>query len=80
MRGRAPHYLVGIGIGLVSGLLAAWLCHPQTRAGLLAQGLWRMELVTYDYRLSYSPSPGPSAEIVLVTIDDESFSQPQLQR
>ncbi|NLO72876.1 MAG: CHASE2 domain-containing protein, partial [candidate division WS1 bacterium] len=79
MRGRLPLYVVALGLGLASGLLAAWLCHPATRAGLLAQGLWRAELISYDYRLSYAPTEERSEEIVLVTIDDESLSQEGLQ-
>lgn len=75
MHRKALLHLFGLAIGLAAGLLAAWLCHPSTRAGFLAQGLWRAELATYDYRLSYAPSAGRSQEIVLVTIDDESLNQ-----
>lgn len=69
---------LGLAIGLACGLLAAWLCHPSTRAGFLAQGLWRAELATYDYRLSYAPGAGRSRDIAIVTIDDESLTQPEL--
>jgi adenylate cyclase len=66
---------MALGLGLAAGLVAAWLCHPGTRAGFLAQGLWRAELATYDYRLSYAPHPRRSTDLVLVTIDDESMNQ-----
>jgi adenylate cyclase len=75
---RGTLYLTGIAIGLTSGLLAAWLCHPATPAGLLGDYLYGAELISYDYRLAWAPSPGRSGEITLVTIDEESFSHPQL--
>ncbi len=78
MQRKALLYSFGLAIGLAGGLLAAWVCHPSTQAGLLAQGLWRAELATYDYRLSHAPSAGRSRDIVLVTIDDESLTQPEL--
>ncbi len=79
MRGRAVLYAAGIAIGLATGLLAAWLCHPRTRAGFLQQSLYRAELASYDHRLAYNTShPGRSEDIVIVTMDEESFSQPEL--
>jgi len=80
MSQRSVLYLVGLGISLGSGLFAAWVCYPGARAGLVAQGLWRAELISYDYRLSYTKPLGRSPDIVLVTIDEESFSQPELNR
>ncbi|MGC9318520.1 MAG: CHASE2 domain-containing protein [Armatimonadota bacterium] len=74
----ASLYAVGISIGLASGLLAAWLCHPSMPAGLISQRLYEGELALYDYRLAYAPFPGPSPDIALGTIDEESFSQPEL--
>ncbi len=78
MRRKTLLPFLGLAIGLACGLLAAWLCHPSTRAGFLAQGLWRAELATYDYRLSYAPGAGRSRDIVIVTIDDESLTQAEL--
>ncbi len=78
MRGRAVLVAVGVAIGLGAGLLSAWLCNPATNAGLLGQSLYRAELSLYDYRLAWSPSPGRSDEIVIVEMDEESFSQPEL--
>jgi adenylate cyclase len=71
-------HLTAIAIGLGCGLIAALLCHPSARIGLLGQALWRAEWISYDYRLSYGPNPGASPDIVLVTIDQESFAQPQM--
>ena len=71
-------YAFGIAIGLVSGLFTAWLCHPSTPVGLLGDYLYGAELVSYDYRLAWAQSPGRSAEITLVTIDEESFAHPEL--
>ena len=78
MRGPASLRIVGVAIGLGAGLFAAWLCHPATRAGLLAQSLYRAELSLYDYRLAWTPSPGRSPDITIVTIDEESLAQPEL--
>lgn len=78
MRGRAILAAVGVAIGLGAGLLSAWLCNPGTSAGLLGQSLYRAELSLYDYRLAWAPSPGRSDEIVIVEMDEESFSQPEL--
>lgn len=79
MRGRRLLFLIAAVLGLVSGAFSAWLCHPLTRAGLLSQGLWRAELISYDYRLSHSLATERSPNVVLVTIDDESLSQEALQ-
>lgn len=79
MRGPAVLRVIGIAIGLGAGLFAAWLCHPATRAGLLAQSLYRAELSLYDFRLAWAPSRGQSRDIVIVTIDEESLAQPELQ-
>ncbi len=68
----------GIALGLASGLFAAWLCHPATRAGLLADYLYGAELISYDYRLAWAPSRGLSNEITIVEIDEESFAHPEL--
>ncbi|MFO8082518.1 MAG: adenylate/guanylate cyclase domain-containing protein [Armatimonadota bacterium] len=78
MQQRGTLYLTGIAIGLAAGLLAAWLCHPATSAGLLGDYLYGAELISYDYRLAWAPSPGRSDEVTLVTIDEESFSHPEL--
>jgi CHASE2 domain-containing sensor protein len=78
MRGRALLVVVGAASGLGAGLLAAWLCNPANSAGLLGQSLYRAELSVYDYRLARAPSPGRSDEIVIVEMDEGSFSQPQL--
>ncbi len=78
MRGRAILLAVGVAIGLGAGLLSAWLCNPATSGGLLSQSLYRAELSLYDYRLAWAPSPGRSDEIVIVEMDEESFSQPEL--
>jgi len=78
MRGKAILYVIGVAIGLGAGLFSAWLCNPATRAGLLGQALYRAELTSYDYRLAWAPSPGRSPDIAVVTMDEESFSQPEL--
>ncbi|MEA3399975.1 MAG: adenylate/guanylate cyclase domain-containing protein [Armatimonadota bacterium] len=78
MARRVGLYAVGVTIGLASGLLTAWLCHPSMPAGLISQRLYEGELALYDYRMAYAPFPGRSPDIVLVTIDEESFSQPEL--
>ena len=78
MRRRGMLYLAGISIGLISGLLAVWLTHPATPAGLLGDYLYGAELISYDYRMAWAPSPGVSEEITLVTIDEESFAHPEL--
>lgn len=80
MRGRKLLYLVGLGIGLGSGLLAAWLCHPGTRAGQLGAALWRGELLTYDYRLASAATLDRSADLVIVSMDEESFQQDELKK
>jgi len=78
MRRSGALYAVGLAIGLGAGLLAAWLCNPTAKTGLLGQSLYRAELSLYDYRLAWAPSPGPSPDIVIVMMDEESFSQPEL--
>ncbi|MGI5817293.1 MAG: CHASE2 domain-containing protein [Armatimonadota bacterium] len=84
MRRQHGLRVIGIAIGLGAGLFAAWLCDPSTPAGLLSQVLYRAELSLYDYRLAWAPGdhgqsgPVPSRDITLVTIDEESFSQPEL--
>lgn len=78
MQRRGALYLIGIAIGVVAGLLAVWLTHPATPAGLLGDYLYGAELVSYDYRMAWTPSPGPSEQITLVTIDEESFAHPEL--
>jgi len=80
VRGKVSLYLVGLVIGLGSGLLAAWLCHPETRAGQLGRGLWRLELLTYDYRLASSATLGRSPDLAIVSMDEESFQQSKLRK
>lgn len=78
MQRRGSLYAVGTAIGLLAGLFAGWLCLPSTPAGLVGDYLYGAELVSYDYRLAWTPSPGLSEEITLVTIDEESFAHPEL--
>lgn len=78
MLGRSTLLAVGVAIGLGAGLFSAWLCNPGTSAGLLSQSLYRAELSLYDYRLAWAPYAGRNEDIVIVDIDEESFSQPEL--
>jgi len=78
MRGRALLYVVGVSIGLGAGLLSAWLCDPATPGGLVSRALYSAELAAYDYRMAWAPSSGRTSDIVLVTIDEETFAQPEL--
>ena len=75
---RTSVYLFGALIGLCAAGIAAVVCHPHARAGLVGQALWRAELVTYDFRMAYSPPLPESPDITLVTLDEVSFSQPKL--
>lgn len=78
MGGRRVLHLMGVAIGLGAGLFAAWLCKPATRAGLLGQALHGAELTAYDYRLAWAASSRRSPDIAIVTMDEESFAQPEL--
>ncbi len=78
MRRRAVLYTFGVAIGLAAGLFAAWVCRPGTPCGLLGRALYTAELMTYDYRLAWSPANPRSPDIAIVTIDEETLARPEL--
>ncbi|HUS81045.1 MAG TPA: adenylate/guanylate cyclase domain-containing protein, partial [Armatimonadota bacterium] len=78
MSSRRTLYLFGALIGLVMGLLATWLASPRTHAGILSEALLRAKLISYDYRMAYCRPLEVSPDIAIVTIDEESLSQPEL--
>ncbi len=75
---RKPALLVaGAIVGVVCGLFAWWLTHPNTQAGILSEAILRAKLLSYDYRMAYARPLPMSEDITIVTIDDETFSQPE---
>ncbi len=75
MRIDRKSYIVGALIGLASAGIALLLCSHAVRPSLPGQLLWRLELVSYDFRTANSAPNLPSDKVVIVTIDEESMAQ-----
>jgi len=74
MQRRRSSYIMAAVIGLVAAALALLLCWPGARFGLVGQALWRLELLTYDFRLANSVPQTASDHLVVVTIDEGSIA------
>jgi len=74
MQRRRSSYIMAAMIGLVAAALALLLCWPGARFGLVSQALWRLELLTYDFRLANSVPRTASDHLVVVTIDQGSIA------
>ena len=66
--------LTAVGLGLAATVLAGLLAWPGSKAGLLGQALWRLELLGYDFRLANSAPHTLSRNVVIVTIDEGSIA------
>ena len=74
MQRRRSSYIMAAVIGLVAAALALLLCWPGAGLGLVGQALWRLELLTYDFRLANSVPQTASDHVVVVTIDERSIA------
>ncbi len=71
---RRASYIAAVVIALAGATLAVLLTWPEAKLGLGGQALWRLELLSYDFRLANSVPDTPSDHIVIVTIDEGSIA------
>ncbi len=72
MRFSRIRYLVALIIGCAAGAL---IFIAQQPVELVGEGLWRLELYSYDFRMQHRHPLPPSDDIVLVCIDDLSLGR-----
>jgi len=66
--------LFGLIIGLAAASLGVFVCSDAMRTSLAGRLLWRLELVSYDFRAANAALNAPDPDVVLVTIDELSMS------
>jgi len=77
VRRKSALLVAGAIVGVVCGFFAWWVTHPNTQAGILSEAILRAKMLSYDYRTAYARPLPVSDDITIVTIDDETFSQPE---
>ncbi len=77
VRRKSALLVAGAIVGFACGLFAWWLAHPNTNAGILSEAILRAKMLSYDYRVAYARPLPVSEDITIVTMDEETFAQPE---